>query len=106
MSIILGNGLTALLALPFIIQHWPSASDWLWLALLGTVQTALPNIFYTIAIRHVSALDAVLVPLLELLLNPTWTLLFLWETPGIWAMAGGAIILLAVTSRASAQCHI
>lgn len=100
MSVILGNALTALVALPFIIQQFPSAQDWLWLFLLGTLQTALPYIFYTKAIRHVTALDGVLVPVIEPLLNPTWALLFLGEVPGAWAMVGGAIILLAVTSRA------
>jgi drug/metabolite transporter (DMT)-like permease len=99
-SVILGNALTALVALPFIIKQFPSAQDWLWLILLGTLQTAVPYILYTMAIRHVSALDGVLVPVIEPLLNPTWTLLILGEVPGKWAMAGGAIILLAVTSRA------
>lgn len=98
-SVILGNGLTALVALPVIIQQLPAAQDWLWLVLLGTVQTALPYILFTIAIRHVSALDGVLVPIIEPLLNPAWAFLFLGEVPGRWAILGGVIILLAVTGR-------
>ncbi len=100
MSVILGNGMTALIALPVIFQHWPGIHDWMWLFLLGTVQTAVPYILYTIAIRHVTALVGALVPVFEPLLNPAWALLFLGEVPGAWAMVGGALILVAVTSRA------
>lgn len=99
MSVILGNGITALVALPMMARPLPGIYDWGWLFLLGTVQTAVPYILYTIAIRHVTALDGVLVPVIEPLLNPAWALLFLGEIPGNWAMAGGSLILLAVTSR-------
>ncbi len=100
MSVILGNGITALVALPVILQQFPGIYDWIWLILLGTIQTAVPYILYTKAIRHVTALMGSLVPVFEPLLNPAWALLVLGEVPGTWAMVGGALILVAVTSRA------
>ena len=100
MSVILGNGITALIALPTLIQQFPSLHDWMWIVFLGTIQTAVPYILYTTAIRHVTALDGVLVPVIEPLLNPAWALIFLGEVPGTWAMVGGGLILLAVTTRA------
>lgn len=99
-SVILGNALTALVALPLIVGQAPTARDWIWLLLLGSVQTAVPYIIYSKAIRHVTALEATLVPVLEPLLNPTWAFLFLGETPGYWAVTGGVIILSAITLRA------
>jgi drug/metabolite transporter (DMT)-like permease len=98
-SVILGNALTALLAIPLMIRQPPSAQDWIWLLLLGSIQTAVPYLIYSIAIRHVTALEATLVPVIEPLLNPTWAFLFLGETPGFWAVFGGVIILSAVTLR-------
>ena len=100
MSVIIGNGITALVALPVILQQLPGIYDWIWLILLGTIQTAVPYILYTKAIRHVTALMGSLVPVFEPLLNPAWALLILGEVPGTWAMVGGALILVAVTSRA------
>ncbi len=98
-SVILGNALTALLALPVMIRQMPAAEDWIWLVLLGSVQTALPYIIYTTAIRHVTALEGTLVPVIEPLLNPTWAFLFLGEIPGFWATIGGLVIVSAITIR-------
>jgi drug/metabolite transporter (DMT)-like permease len=98
-SVILGNALTALLALPVLVRNTPTGQDWMWLVLLGSIQTAVPYIIYSIAIRHVTALEGTLVPVIEPLLNPTWAFLFLGETPGFWAVIGGIIILSAVTLR-------
>jgi drug/metabolite transporter (DMT)-like permease len=99
-SVILGNALTALLAMPLLVRNIPTAQDWIWLALLGSIQTAVPYILYSIAIRHVTALEGTLVPVIEPLLNPTWAFLFLGEAPGFWAVVGGIIILSAVILRA------
>lgn len=98
-SVIIGNGITALVALPIMLRQLPAIHDWGWLILLGTIQTAVPYILYTTAIRHVTALDGALIPVIEPILNPAWALLFLGEVPGRWAMVGGALILLSVTSR-------
>jgi drug/metabolite transporter (DMT)-like permease len=98
-SVILGNALTALLAIPLLVRNNPTGQDWIWLVLLGSIQTAVPYIIYSIAIRHVTALEGTLVPVIEPLLNPTWAFLFLGETPGFWAVVGGIIILSVVTLR-------
>lgn len=99
-SILLGNALTALLAAPLMINNVPTAQDWWWLIGLGTVQTGVPYILYTAAIRFVTALEGVLVPVIEPILNPAWALIFAGETPGFWAIVGGTIILLTVILRA------
>lgn len=98
-SIILGNLLVALVGLPFIFQHSLSAEGWWRLLLLGAVQLGLPYVFYGIAIKHVTALEATLIPLLEPVLNPLWVMLALGERPGAWAMVGGALVLGTVLAR-------
>lgn len=102
-SIILGNLLAFLVGLPWIVNA-PSlnAVGWGSLLLLGVVQLGLAYFFYAKAIKHVTALEAVLIPVLEPLLNPLWVLLAVGEKPSAYALAGGAVVLAAVTLRAIA----
>lgn len=100
-SVLLGNWIIALAALPFMLQSAPASfDDWNLLALLGVVQLGIPYILYTKAITRVSALEAVLVPVVEPLLNPLWVLLFYGEKPGRWAAVGAALVLTGIIGRA------
>ncbi|HEY8343811.1 MAG TPA: EamA family transporter [Bacillota bacterium] len=98
-SVFLGNIITAGLGLPFYFQFPPEVTGWIGLLLLGVFQLGFPYIFYTLAVTRVTALQAVLIPVLEPLLNPVWVLLFMGETPGPWAILGGLTVLAAVTLR-------
>lgn len=100
-SIILGNLLAFVVGLPWIIQSpLLPASGWIALTVLGVVQLGVSYWLYARAIRHVTALEAVLIPVIEPILNPIWVLLFMHEKPSGWALVGGAIVLSAVTCRA------
>jgi drug/metabolite transporter (DMT)-like permease len=98
-SVFLGNVLAALAGLPFMFGSVPGASDWIGLVLLGVVQLGLPYILYAIAIRHVSAVESLLILMIEPVLNPLWAFLFLAEVPGRLSLLGGLIILGSVTAR-------
>jgi drug/metabolite transporter (DMT)-like permease len=98
-SVLLGNILTALIGLPFMFQGTPSSSSWIGLILLGVFQLGLSYALYTTAVKHITALEAVLIPVVEPILNPVWVFLVIGEAPGRWAFLGGAIVLAAVTGR-------
>jgi drug/metabolite transporter (DMT)-like permease len=100
-SIILGNVLAGCIGLPALLSA-PAlpAAGWTALAVLGVVQLGVAYLCYARAIRHVSALEAVLIPVVEPIFNPLWVMLALGEKPGPWALVGGAIVLTAVTLRA------
>ncbi len=99
-SILLGNLLVALAGAPFLFQAPSLGGNGLWrLALLGIVQLGLPYVLYAIAIKHVKALEATLIPLLEPVLNPLWVMLALGERPGRWAIVGALLVLGAVLGR-------
>jgi len=100
-SIFLGNVLTGLIGLPFILRSGlpPDARSWTALALLGTVQLGFSYLLYARAIRHITALEAVIIPVIEPLLNPVWAFVGLHERPGRYALLGGVIVLAAVTGR-------
>ena len=103
-SIILGNLLAFLIGLPAIVTA-PAlpGRGWLLLLVLGVVQLGLSYRLYARAIRHVTALEAVLIPVIEPVFNPLWVLLCFGERPGLLALAGGIIVLGAVTLRAVAS---
>jgi drug/metabolite transporter (DMT)-like permease len=98
-SVLLGNILTAVVGLPFLLGDAPAPKGWLYLVVLGVVQLGLPYILYSKAIKHVTALEASIIPVLEPLLNPVWVFLLLGEAPGKWALVGGVIVIAAVTFR-------
>lgn len=100
-SIILGNGIGFLVGLPTLLSApaLPPAG-WLALALLGLVQLGVAYLLYARALRHVTALEAVLIPVIEPILNPVWVMLTLGEKPTGLALAGGALVVGAVTLRA------
>lgn len=98
-SVLLGNILTAAVGLPFLLGDAPAPKGWLYLVVLGVVQLGLPYILYSKAIKHVTALEASIIPVLEPLLNPVWVFLLLGEAPGKWALVGGVIVIAAVTFR-------
>jgi drug/metabolite transporter (DMT)-like permease len=101
-SIILGNGLAFVICLPWIIPAPPlPATGWAALLALGTLQLGFSYWLYARAIRHVTALEAVLIPIIEPVLNPIWVLLFVGERPSLWALLGGVIVVAGVTFRAA-----
>jgi len=98
-TVILGNLVTALVCLPFIIQEPPTIASSGPLLFLGVFQLALPFVLYSTAIKYITAVDAVLIQTIEPLLNPIWVYMVIGEAPGLWALLGGAIVLIAVTLR-------
>jgi drug/metabolite transporter (DMT)-like permease len=98
-SVFLGNIFTAIIGLPFMFQSSPGFSGWAGLILLGVVQLGIPYILYSTAIKHVTALEAILIPIIEPLLNPIWVFLLIGETPGPWALIGGLIVMVTITIR-------
>ncbi len=98
-SVFWGNVLTAIIGLPFIFGSMPDASSWIVLAIMGIFQLGLAYILYALAIKHVTALEAILIPVLEPILNPVWVFLSLGEAPGPWAFVGGFIVLSAIAGR-------
>ncbi len=67
-------------------------------AILGIIQIGLSSILFSVAIKRVSAVSANLIAVIEPVFNPLWVFLALGETPAVNAIAGGGIIVAAVTA--------
>lgn len=66
------------------------------LALMATVQLAVPLIFYAKGAKSVPAITLSLIVMLDAVLNPFWSWLGVGEVPEAAAFIGGAIIIAAV----------
>jgi drug/metabolite transporter (DMT)-like permease len=98
-SVILGHGLTVVCALPFFLGPLPDAHGWLGLLYLGVIQQGVSLALYVWAIKRLGALEAIMILTLEPILNPIWVALGYGELPGPWAVAGGVLVIGAVTLR-------
>lgn len=98
-SVLFGNILTAVVCLPFADPFAPTTDTMVRLLLLGVVQLGISYILYAWALAHVTALEAVLITMLEPLLNPLWVVIALGEVPSTSATIGGAIVLGTVVVR-------
>lgn len=100
-SIILGNLLAGVIGLPFMFTSPPPDATGIGaLVVLGVFQLGLPYLLYAYSIKRVTALEAVLIPVVEPVLNPVWVVLFVGERPGPLALLGGLIVLGSVVTRA------
>ena len=99
-SILLGNILTLIIGLPIIISETSfNLHSIILILILGIIQLGIPYIFYTTAIKHVTALDAIIFPIIEPILNPILVFFILGEALGPWAFLGGLLVLGSVVFR-------
>ena len=97
-AIMWGNVLCVILGLPFVLYYdMPGMVSWLGIALLGLFQLGLAYCLYVKAVKHVTALELTLIPILEPLLNPIFVAIFAFQVPGVFAVFGGVIVICAVT---------
>jgi len=99
-SILLGNILTLIIGLPLIVSGTSfNLHSIILILILGIIQLGVPYIFYTTAIKHVTALDAIIFPVIEPILNPILVFFILGEALGPWAFLGGSLVLGSVVFR-------
>jgi len=96
-SLFLGFTINAMIGLPFVFFE-VTADPLAWGAVifLGTIQIGLAYVFFSIGIKYTTALLACLITALEPVMNPIWVALAAGEVPGLYAIAGGTVILLSV----------
>jgi drug/metabolite transporter (DMT)-like permease len=97
-GILLSHIFTAIIGIPFtFIYPTPiTTATVLSILALGIFQLGIPYILYGIAIRQCSPLACSLISAIEPLLNPLWVFIFIGETPGFFALIGGAAVISSV----------
>lgn len=91
--LLLGNVLTLVFASPWMFPIVNLERNGVWILLLGVLQLAIPYLLYSRAIKHIRALDAAIISIIEPILNPIWVILIKGEPASRWSVIGGAIVL-------------
>lgn len=102
-SLFIGNLLGAFFCLPWVLTAQMSTADVGIGILFGLLTGSLGFIFFAKAIRHISALAAVLFASLDPVLNPVWVMLFLGETPPAESFIGTAVIVVSLFVKSLAD---
>lgn len=103
-SMLMSHVLTAAIGL-FVSLFLPAphltAKALVSVAVLGIFQVGLAAVLFAHAMKHISAVTANLVAVIEPVFNPLWVFLVLGEVPGARSIAGGAVIIAAVTAASA-----
>ncbi len=100
-SVFWGNVLSSIIGLPFLLSSPIDTSSLIGILLLGIFQLGIPYILYAYALKHVTALEGILIPVIEPILNPVLVFLALGEAPSPRAFLGGFIVLVAIVGRSA-----
>ncbi|MDR3172886.1 MAG: DMT family transporter [Treponema sp.] len=66
------------------------------LSFMGLIQVGLASQLFAFGIKRVQAMQALLIAMVEPVLNPLWVFVFTGEQPSAAAFSGGLVIILAV----------
>ena len=97
-AMLLAHVICALIGLPFILHYPPSFSFSTTLSILymGIFQIGLASLLFAYGLKTIRAVEALLIDSVEPVLNPIWVLVVTGEKPAMVALAGGAMIIMAV----------
>ena len=97
--LVLANLLVAIAGLPFLDVATLAPVHWGILLVAGVGQLGVSTVLYGKAMPHVRAIEAIMIPIMEPVLNPLWVWLLVGEVPSGWALVGGTMVVGAVTAR-------
>jgi DME family drug/metabolite transporter len=99
-SIFWGNIIVALVCIPFLASlEMITFSDIWMVSFLGVFQIAIAYAFFASGLKRIIAVEASIISMIEPVLNPVWVFLGYGETPTVFAIIGGTIILGAIIVR-------
>ena len=98
-AVMLGAAISALATLPLAMPLQASMHDLGLLALLGSVQLALPCLLMVILSRVLPAPEISLLALLEVIFGVAWAWLWAGEVPQDSVLSGGALVLAALIAN-------
>lgn len=95
-AVLIGAVLSALVTLPLSMPFAATRSDLGWLALLGSVQLAVPCLLAVTVARVLPAPEVALLSLLEVIFGVLWAWLGADEAPSLAVLGGGGLVLGAL----------
>lgn len=98
-AVVLGDLMAFAAGIPFIFTTAPevSGSSVLCILILGVFQLGIPYVLLAKGSEYCPPLACSLLGALEPLLNPVWVFIFDGEAPGVFALIGGAIVIVSIS---------
>lgn len=99
-AMVIGNGLSFLVCLPFIFFDSGlsfDAKNVIWVLILGVFQYGLANVLFSKGIKLVDKVEGSLILTIEPIFNPIPVAIFCGEKMGTLAVIGSAIVIVFVT---------
>ena len=87
---------TAVVAAMLVDNFTYSLYDFGLCTVMGVIQMGVGMAFFTLGSRHVPAAELTLLSLTEVVLGPIWVWLWIGETPRLWTLLGGAVVMAAL----------
>jgi len=99
-GMLLGHIFTAAIGIPvtFFTSAPISTAAILCILGLGVIQLGIPYILLTLSSKNCPPLACSLLGAIEPLLNPLWVFIFDGEAPGFFALVGGVVVIISITS--------
>lgn len=98
-AVLIAGIISSVAALPFAWPFSAGLHDLVFLSALGFVQLGLGCLLMTLATRHLAAAEIGLYSLLENVAAPLWVWIGIGEHPGALTLAGGAVVIGAITAN-------
>ncbi len=99
----LAAGLGAVISLGPAAPSAATGRDLALLAVFGIGQLGVGLLLFTTGARLIPVAEASLIAVLESVLGPVWVWLAIGERPGVFSLAGGVVILLALVTHTAAD---
>lgn len=96
---LLGHMITVIIGLPFLFKADFTLQNIIGIVLLGVFQLGISYILYSLALKHLKALESMLIMFFEPVLNPIWVAIFYGEKPSLYSLIGGIIIIITLAIR-------
>src|SRR5262249_54466063 len=97
--LVLANLLGALAKLPFLDVTTLSPVHWRILLIAGVGPLKGSTGLHQWGVPGGRAIEAIMIPIMEPILNPLWVWLLVGEVPSGWTLVGGTMVVGAVTAR-------
>ncbi len=95
-AVLIGAIISCLVMLPLSFPFAASVKDIALLAVLGVFQLAIPCVLLIRAAKHLSAPETALLGMIEVIIGPLWTWLFVGENPSSATLIGGTVVIAAL----------
>ncbi|MHB9296738.1 hypothetical protein PilKf_02513 [Pillotina sp. SPG140] len=98
-ALLFSHCITAVIGIPFIFLSAPDVniSTISAITFMGIVQIGCASLLFSYGIKTCSAVHAMLIALIEPMLNPLWVFIITGEQPSHSAFIGGVIIICAIS---------